>query len=435
MPHRRVFAHHDPGIHRGRPADHRGHRAAEPARRADYTLVHAGRQVRLGPIAFWVAVGALAVMGLWTITTATYFAFRDDVLTSLIARQAEMQFGYEDRIAELRAQVDRISSRQLLDQEQYEQKLDQMLRKQSVLESRAATLSGLPGMTITGTIRPTGRGEPAPQQPLRPFQLNDRSDVSDPRTRSAMLPPSPAVTARASGVSGTLARLQRSLDHVEAAQTAALASIERRYNSRAQRIRGILTELGLDNRRLRTRGHDAIGGPLVAARLHADADAFEQHVHRLGIARAQLDRLTRAIAAVPVRVPLMQPLELSSGFGVRVDPFIRAPAMHTGIDFRSNTGDPIRVTADGTVTTAGWSGGYGRMVEVDHGNGFATRYGHMSAISVSVGQSVKAGQFIGKVGSTGRSTGPHLHYETRVNGEAVDPHKFLRAGSRLAGNH
>ena len=92
---------------------------------AGLRLIHAGRQLRIGPIAFWVVVGTLVIMAVWTISTATYFAFREDVLTRLIARQAEMQFGYEDRIAELRAQVDRFSSRQLLDQEQYEQKLDQ----------------------------------------------------------------------------------------------------------------------------------------------------------------------------------------------------------------------------------------------------------------------------------------------------------------------
>ncbi|MGH6770362.1 MAG: M23 family metallopeptidase [Xanthobacteraceae bacterium] len=432
MPHRRVSAHHDPGVRHGRSSDPRGHRAAALPRQADYTLVHAGRQLRLGPIAFWVVVGSLVVMGLWTITTATYFAFRDDVLTGLIARQAEMQFGYEDRIAELRAQVDRISSRQLLDQEQYEQKLDQMLRKQSVLESRAATLSGFTGI-VTGTIRSPGRGEPARKGPPRPPQINDRSSIADPPTRMAMRPMRTEAAARAAGVGNTLAHLQSSLDRVEAAQTAVLVSIEQGYNSRAQRIAGVLADLGVGNRRIRTHSQEAIGGPLIAARPRVDADPFEHHVYRVGIARAQLDRLTRTVATVPVRVPLMQPLELSSGFGVRLDPFIRAPAMHTGLDLRGNTGDPIRVTADGAVTTAGWNGGYGRMVEVDHGNGYVTRYGHMSAISVSVGQSVKAGQFIGKVGSTGRSTGPHLHYETRLNGEAIDPHKFLRAGNRLTG--
>jgi murein DD-endopeptidase MepM/ murein hydrolase activator NlpD len=94
----------------------------------------------------------------------------------------------------------------------------------------------------------------------------------------------------------------------------------------------------------------------------------------------------------------------------------------------------VRATADGTVTAAGWSGGYGRAVDIDHGNGLSTRYGHLSSIDVRVGQSIKTGQIIGKVGSTGRSTGPHLHYETRLRGEAIDPQKFLRAGQRLAGS-
>src|SRR6516164_7523234 len=126
------------------------------ARWAGLSLVHAGRQVRLGPIAFWVVVGTLVIMAVWTISTATYFAFREDVLSRLIARQAEMQFGYEDRIAELRAQVDRFSSRQLLDQEQYEQKLDQILHRQTALESRASALNGL--SDVTSSIRPAARG-------------------------------------------------------------------------------------------------------------------------------------------------------------------------------------------------------------------------------------------------------------------------------------
>ncbi len=99
-----------------------------------YTLVHAGKQVRFGPVAFWIVVGTVTTLGMWSAATATYFAFRDDVLTRLIARQAEMQYAYEDRIAELRAKVDRATSRQLLDQEQFDQKLEQIMRRQTTLE-------------------------------------------------------------------------------------------------------------------------------------------------------------------------------------------------------------------------------------------------------------------------------------------------------------
>jgi murein DD-endopeptidase MepM/ murein hydrolase activator NlpD len=134
-----------------------------------------------------------------------------------------------------------------------------------------------------------------------------------------------------------------------------------------------------------------------------------------------------------VRKPIEGEIDLQSGFGVRIDPFLGTPAMHTGLDLHAETGDPVRATADGTVVAAGWSGGYGRVVDVDHHNGLSTRYAHLSSIEVRVGQSVKSGQIVGKVGSTGRSTGPHLHYETRLKGEPVDPQKFLRAGERLDG--
>ena len=138
---------------------HRTHATQGNAHRADYTLVHAGRQVRIGPIAFWIVVGTLVIMGVWSIATGTYFAFREDVLTRLIGRQAAMQFAYEDRIAELRAQVDRITSRQLLDQEQFEQKLQGLLRRQTMLEQRTSAISNdsLP----TGAIKPARVAPPA----------------------------------------------------------------------------------------------------------------------------------------------------------------------------------------------------------------------------------------------------------------------------------
>src|SRR3954451_10866356 len=129
-------------------------RTPHPTLRTGYTLAHAGHQFRLGPISFWIAVGSLVVMAGWSLATGTYFAFHDDVLSRLIARQKDQQFAYEDRIAELRAQVDRITSRQLLNQEQFEQKLEQVMRRQSTLESRASPLAGVPADPMpTGSIR------------------------------------------------------------------------------------------------------------------------------------------------------------------------------------------------------------------------------------------------------------------------------------------
>src|SRR4029078_5642152 len=145
---------------------------------------------------------------------------------------------------------------------------------------------------------------------------------------------------------------------------------------------------------------------------------------------ADVDRLTRTLGAVPGRKPIMGEIDLSSGFGARSDPFLGRPAMHTGLDFRSSTGDPVRATATGVVESAGYNGGYGKMGEIDHRKRFSTLYGHMAGTEVKVGQQIKIGQIIGRVGSTGRSTGPHLHYETRIAGDAVHPPKFLRAAIR-----
>jgi murein DD-endopeptidase MepM/ murein hydrolase activator NlpD len=203
--------------------------------------------------------------------------------------------------------------------------------------------------------------------------------------------------------------------------------------SRVRRMRGVISDLGLDMGQLESAvPRTAMGGPFVPVKLAPDSSPFDRQLYRINVTRSQVDRLNRTLALVPYRKPVIGEVEFTSGFGVRSDPFLGRPAMHTGLDFRAAMGDPVRATANGKVVSAGWSGGYGRMIEVDHGNGLATRYGHLSEIGVKIGDVVKIGQLIGEVGSTGRSTGPHLHYETRIDGEAVDPQKFLRAGVRLS---
>lgn len=411
-----------------------------PATDDAYTIVHAGRQVRFGPVVFWIVVGTVVLLGLWSAATATYFAFRDDVLTRLIARQAEMQYAYEDRIAELRAKVDRTTSRQLLDQEQFDQKLDQIMKRQTTLESRATALGAMPD--VTGSIpRAAPQRSDSSQTTPKPSPISDTVIFVAPPDREARLESrAPTVVAaptnqfaKNQGFDNVLIRLTTSLDQVERRQMAALNAVEESMDSRMRRMRGVVGDLGLNLAHLEAAvPRTAMGGPFVPVKLTANAGPFEKQLNRINVTRAEMDRLNRTLALVPYRKPVIGEVEFTSGFGVRSDPFLGRPAMHTGLDFRAATGDPVRATAYGKVVSAGWSGGYGRMVEVDHGNGLSTRYGHLSEINVKVGEIVKIGQVVGLVGSTGRSTGPHLHYETRIEGEAVDPQKFLRAGVRLS---
>ncbi len=377
-------------------------RATPLSRASAYTIAHAGRQVRFGPVAFWIAVGTVVIMAGWSVTAATYLAFRDDVLRTLIARQAQQQFGYEDRIAELRAQIDRTTSRQLLDQEQFEQKLDELMRRQASLEHPRHSL----------------------EQPRR--SVNDRLDRSRLRGRAATCRHRTiAAGNRASAT--TLDRMEASLDRVEARQSNALGTLEDRYDSKIRRIRGVLGQLGVKPQAAAT------GGPFVPVRPPPASEGFQRALFRVNLARSEADQLSDTLRTVPVRSPVTGEIDETSPFGVRMDPFLHEPAMHTGIDIRGEVGESVHATAAGKITIAGWDGGYGNMVEIDHGNGLSTRYGHLSQIDVRVGDEVRIGQVIGRIGSTGRSTGPHLHYETRIDGTPVNPEKFLAAGNTLFG--
>jgi murein DD-endopeptidase MepM/ murein hydrolase activator NlpD len=179
----------------------------------------------------------------------------------------------------------------------------------------------------------------------------------------------------------------------------------------------------------------AFGGPRMPDENHtADIQLFDQ----VKYIDAQISSLNTQLMAVDYILqdnideknarPHTWPSEggwLSSYFGMRTDPFTGKKAMHRGIDIANRLGAPVLAGSRGIVVYAGKMKGYGYLVEIEHGYGFRTRYGHMSAITISVGDVVEAGQMIGRVGSSGRSTGPHLHYEVRRNSQALDPEKFL----------
>jgi murein DD-endopeptidase MepM/ murein hydrolase activator NlpD len=154
----------------------------------------------------------------------------------------------------------------------------------------------------------------------------------------------------------------------------------------------------------------------------------------LGMGLTQEASLSEWVSATsaPTIWPVMGPI--TGAFGERIDPFNGEGAFHSGVDISCHYGQPVLAPADGTVTYADFYNGYGRMLQIDHGNGISTRYGHLSGFAVADGQSVRRGEVIAYVGLTGRSTGPHLHYEVRIHDTPVNPHKFLRTTfAQLAG--
>lgn len=209
--------------------------------------------------------------------------------------------------------------------------------------------------------------------------------------------------------------------------------------SRADRLRLALRLAGLDPASL-ARASEGAGGPLIegkdpkalAAVLDVD-EAFAARVQHAALSLNTLRALSDEAADAPFGAPTSSTAR-SSGFGVRYDPFTGHPAFHAGLDFPGSVMTPIHATAPGVVSFTGIRSGYGETIEIDHGGGFKTRYAHLAGIAVNTGQRVAVGQRIGAMGSTGRSTGPHLHYEVWVDGRPQNPDRFLRAGAYVQQN-
>lgn len=464
---------------------------------------HSSRKFRISPAGFIAGASLLGLLSIATIGGAGYLMFRDELLAGLVERHTQMQYAYEDRIAALRLRLDQLASRQFIDQDGVEGKVQNLVLRQAQLETRAAVVAQLVERTISRDavvtlISPAARAQaPAPgaaRGGLPPFPKAAAAAAAVPKTaRGAIeepalsytnkpepegldlrlggegkplplappnvspkkgelvpidtslapvaVPPAASLAHAANPDAPMPARLESlamSLDRIERDQARRLSGIVRPAMEAATRLRrafdiaGVSVERYISKARRKETG-PAVGGPFVAATPKGMEGLFERDLAAAQTAVATLDGLRRALPMTPLRKPLAGELQMTSTFGYRTDPFFGRPALHSGVDLREEYGAPVKATAAGVVSVAGPQGGYGNLVEIDHGGGMSTRYGHLSAINVAPGQQVAAGAVVGRVGSTGRSTGPHLHYEVRIDGDAVDPSRFLKAASALGG--
>jgi len=208
-------------------------------------------------------------------------------------------------------------------------------------------------------------------------------------------------------------------------QTAFTHALTGAAAARIARVEASIRNLGLNPEQLAQSARSAgLGGPFIPAQaIRLSADPSLRNLSGL------LDRLTAlesALAVLPSAQPTAAPME-SSSYGYRRDPFNGMAAFHAGVDFRGAYGQPILAASAGRVSFAGVQSGYGNCIEIDHGHGIMTRYAHLSGFTARVGDVVQRGTQIGRMGSTGRSTGNHLHFEVRINGAAVNPAPFLEA--------
>lgn len=245
--------------------------------------------------------------------------------------------------------------------------------------------------------------------------------------------------AEALGVSSDAetARLtpEQRIERVRADQERLLAAAEQFADERSDTVRGAFRAAGVSPGRAGRAGRGGVGGPFIALN-EAAGDAarlgdlsFAQRLSRLAARLTEMRRLTEVAESTPFGAPV-ENARRSSGFGGRSDPFNGSAAFHSGVDYAGPHRTPILATAAGTVSFVGQRSGYGTTVEIDHGRGLKTRYAHLSSSSVRNGQRVELGQRVAAMGSTGRSTGTHLHYEVLVDDRPQNPDRFLRAGER-----
>jgi murein DD-endopeptidase MepM/ murein hydrolase activator NlpD len=310
------------------------------------------------------------------------------------------------------------------------------------------------GLSIVGTAQLTGAAPAAMQAVLREvavLQLQQkisslRADISAIRNeakvhaarieqRQAFLDSvltgkgTPTMPAEAHKASARAADAVSPFKAVEAKQLAQAAHVRSVVDARYANMAATLAQYGIPAQRI-VEDKSAMGGPYEPVDTNAVKGAPDPAFRALFQSWKRLDNLQQGTVAIPSAKPV-EAIDFTSGFGVRSDPFRGGAAMHAGVDIRGPYGTPIYATADGIVGRAGRASGYGNLVELEHGRGIQTRYGHLSSIIVQPGQRVKRGELIARMGSTGRSTGNHLHYEVRLDGSAVNPMPFLQSSNYL----
>ena len=398
--------------------------------------------VTIHPFLAAVGITVAATFAVAYLGATGYLMFRDDILNASHIRQVRLQNAYEDQMASLRIEIDRIASRQMLDQKSVESKIERLLGLRASLDERKRSVDNLVKTASAAGIS-VQASAPAPRpHPSRATDhaaildqnavgsINIASSYTQPRFGSEAETVITQQLTRLDPSSLDLNKIERNLETEEITQVHQLRLVAKKTVDKAKNIASVLRSLGAKASSQLPNTFDAIGGPFEED-TQVDIVTFNSSILALEENLTFLNKLKKRVKRFPLAKPLTNG-KISSRFGRRVDPFLGRYANHSGMDFKATTGTPVLATGPGKVIKAGWLGGYGRLVEIQHTGGITTRYAHLSRIHVKVGDYVSTGKRIGRVGSTGRSTGPHLHYETRVSNRAVNPNRFIKAGTRIA---
>jgi murein DD-endopeptidase MepM/ murein hydrolase activator NlpD len=441
-----------------------------------------------GPSLQATLAGLVLIFLGWVTFATVNVIFKDRIIAAKDHRFQQMQAAYETKVADLQVSYDELNAALVSAQDRFKATADALQTKQNAIAgflNRASQVQTLAGIGDAPAAVPAATAPVRARENLNsaaPFDV-DSSSLSplDGASSSALTvlpgPAQPQPRTAAPVKSGLLENSWRRLAslphwmrerlytgpvrnlsrayaqhpglHRLAEQTARIVTIGKSENVLMTKTEGALdqsvgnlrnvvrrTGINPDSFDRKIAVNQGVGGPEIPLdQVRVEGISDPQFASAYLNAAAVLDQLNGLSAALD-HVPLAAPVsaasfDRSSGFGARVDPFTRRYAFHPGIDFAGPWGSVVHATAPGIVVFAGYRGGYGNMVEIDHGYGIHTRYGHLSKIAVRLGAQIGKGAGLGRVGSTGRSTGPHVHYEVWYDDVVKNPNNFIEAGRNV----
>ena len=391
----------------------------------------------------------------WVAFSSVNVVFKEQIIAAKDQRYRKMQGAYEERMAQLQSAYDELNGQLVISEERFlatTRQLEEKHRQLAALMAARQTASSeldVMRQRYAATSKPPSDSDRGNSLLMRADQAPTKTTVLNTTTR-------PQQTAEMEGVGGpsqsqsgidfssllrgnqneTASHIETRLDALANAQQSFINTVEEKTDRRVRELKSIMRMTKVIDpdtfvgQRSSDNKEDGQGGPFISltGKMEDDGDTpFDRQLFRVNRNLKEEAKLTDAIAEIPLVPPLIH-YRLTSDFGPRRDPFTGRMGFHPGLDLATAYGAPIYAPAEGVVTFAGWKTGYGRFVEISLGNGFKTRFGHMSRIDVKLGQKVAFRQVIGRVGSTGRSTGPHVHYEIMYKGVVRDPLKFIEAG-------
>jgi murein DD-endopeptidase MepM/ murein hydrolase activator NlpD len=410
--------------------------------------LRAGGEIQFITMKPWVQLTGLTALlaGLfWLAFSSINIVFKDQLLALRERGMYEARLEYEDRIATMRNEVDQLNDRLLINQHEYLGRVDQVKEELDLLVERHKRLveffrQGMGRKPATASAPAFIEEPPRPTEEVPADSHGDQSgELTTPHKAGfgdgKFAERYRAYFRSANEAQQPLTHLGTLFDAYRSMELALLDETLAQAEAKANRASAIFKQLGVDeaavvaNSDYRSANS---GGPLVAVSFPGNGkEEVLGRMSKVLETYEAYDKLRHEALQLPLSMPMKDIKRVTSGYGIRRDPFRHTIAMHSGVDFKNEANTPVYATADGKVNVAGWEGAYGRMVEILHDNRVATRYAHLNSITVAVGERVKAGDMVGRLGNTGRSTGPHLHYETRVKGRAVDPVRFWQTSDAV----